>query len=81
MAVTRFSRKKKITIAAIFLLAFLLEVYAHSYVEVNELSVISEDEADKLWHPVGPFVDGYSFAQSNCIWFVKWNIERPTSST
>jgi hypothetical protein len=74
-----FSRKRRITVAAVLLLVVLLEVYAHSYVQVHAISVVPEEEADKLWASYGPYVGSYRFTQGNCIWFVKWMIEKPTS--
>lgn len=76
MVVLRFSRRKKLTIAAILLVAVLLEVYAHNYVQVHALSVIPEDQAVG-WS--GPYVGSYGFVQSDCNWLAKWTIERPTS--
>jgi hypothetical protein len=71
------SRKRKLAIAAVCLVVVLIEVYAHSYVPVYELSVVPKNQARvERSGPAG----SYEFVKSNCRWLVRWVMENPTLS-
>jgi hypothetical protein len=49
------SREKKLVITTIVLIILLVEVYAHNYVTINELSVVPDSQAKAerggtCWH-------------------------------
>jgi hypothetical protein len=69
------SRKKKLTILTIILMLLIVEVYAHNYVPLNELSVVPESHARA--ERSGPS-GNYEFVESNCRWIVTWVRENPS---
>jgi hypothetical protein len=71
-----FSKKKLAIITVVVVL--LVEVYAHSYVPLHELSVVpdSQAKADR-----GGPIGSYEFVESNCRWIVKWVRENPAESS
>jgi len=73
------ARRKKLVLAAIVLIFVLLEVYAHSYVPVNALSVVPEDQTETTRH--GAITGEYTFIQSNCHWIAKWVIDSTGTSS
>jgi hypothetical protein len=69
------SREKKLAITTIVLIILLVEVYAHNYVPMNELSVVPDNQARaERGGPTGT----YEFVESNCRWIVKWVRENPS---
>jgi hypothetical protein len=72
------SREKKLAITTIVLIILLVEVYAHNYVPMNELSVVPDNQARaERGGPTGT----YEFVESNCRWIVKWVRENPSESS
>ena len=70
-------RKKKLAILTTILILLIVEVYAHNYVPLNELSVVSESNAKaERSGPSGK----YEFLESNCRWIVTWVRENPSQS-
>ncbi len=78
MVTIRLSRRKKYAIVSIVLVAVLLELYAHTYVEVHALSVVPEDEGHAKRSGPG---DSYRFVQGNCEWVFTYVIERPAHNS
>jgi hypothetical protein len=71
--------KKKLAIITVLAL-LLVEVYAHSYVPMNELSVVPGSQAKADGGEGGPG-GSYEFVESNCRWIVKWVRENPSESS
>ncbi len=57
----------------------LLEGYAHTYVKPYYLTVTPEDKTTVIWseHDSG----NYTFSQNNCLWLIRWYIERPNPTS
>lgn len=71
------NRKLVALIISVFLVLVLVEIYAHFYVRMHNLPVLTREEALKLV----PCYDGScTFSSSGARWFVVWKIKRPTSS-
>lgn len=51
-----------------------LEVYAHTYVQVHGLSVVSRDEAIHSF-PFGQSTGTYLFSSAGCQWLIVWKAE------
>jgi len=68
---------KRIAVIIVILVTFTsLEVYAHTYVQIHDLIVVTEEDARKFltWQdPTGT----YKFSKSGCRWFIGWIIRRP----
>jgi hypothetical protein len=73
---TRWFSKKKLAIITVILI-ILVEVYAHSYVPMHELSVVPANQAKADMSGPG---GSYEFVGSNCRWIVKWVRENPSES-
>jgi hypothetical protein len=72
------SSRKKLAIIAAVLIILLVEVYAHSYVPMHELSVVPDNQTKAdMSGPGGT----YEFVESNCRWIVKWVRENPSESS
>jgi hypothetical protein len=69
--------KKRLIVITVVLI-ILLVVYAHSYVPIHELSVVSDDQAKAHRSGLG---GSYEFVESNCRWVVKWVREKPSKSS
>jgi hypothetical protein len=74
------SVRKKIALAVLALvIAASLEVYAHTYVQVQGLTVIPEDEAMHSF-AYGQITGTYVFSSAGCRWLVIWTaVEASTS--
>jgi hypothetical protein len=74
------SVRKKIVLAVLALvIAASLEVYAHTYVQVQGLTVIPEDEAMHSF-AYGQITGTYVFSSAGCRWLVIWTaVEASTS--
>jgi hypothetical protein len=76
--VHRFGRRK-IALAALLLIIFTsIEVYAHTYVEIHGLPVVSEEEVQRgsisYWQN---YTGTSTFSSSGCRWLVGWIVRRP----
>lgn len=72
----RFINKRLAVVVLILVIFMLLDVYAHTYVQIHSLSVVTEEEIHSFldWqNPTGT----YTFSKSGCRWFVGWIIRRP----
>jgi len=69
-------RQKEVGIIALILVVFISsEVYAHNYVQVRALSIVTEEQALKQ---LGVWLNGtYTFSSSGCSWLLAWRINRP----
>ncbi len=65
----RFTRKRAITTVAILLIVVLIEVYAHTYVQVGALLVTPQNNVI-IWHTSD--TGNYTFSYANCQWIVRW---------
>jgi hypothetical protein len=66
-------------VAALSLIIFTsIEVYAHSYVQIHGLPVVTEEEvyifSISYWQN---YTGTYTFSSSGCRWFVGWIVRRP----
>jgi len=71
-----FSSKRVAVIIAIVVGSMAVEVYAHTYVPIHGLPVVTEEAVHRFldWqNPTG----GYTVSQSGCRWFIGWIIRRP----
>lgn len=71
-------RRKKLALTTIVLVIMLLEVYAHGYIPLHELTVVPENQTKITRENV---TGNYTFIQSNSHWIAKWVIDKPTSSS
>jgi len=77
----RLSGRKKIALVTLILVILAsLEVYAHTYVPVHSLSVVTRDEATRSF-PFGPSTGTYLFSSAGCQWFVVWKADKPIAPT
>jgi len=76
----RLSGRKKIGLVALMLVILAsLEVYAHTYVQVHSLPVVTSDEALDSF-PFGQSTGTYIFSSAGCRWLVVWKaVEASTS--
>jgi len=76
--VHRFGRRK-IALAALLLIIFTsIEVYAHTYVQIHGLPVVSEEEVHRFSISYWQNYTGTStFSSSGCRWLVGWIVRRP----
>jgi hypothetical protein len=72
-------RKKIALVTLILVILASLEVYAHTYVQVHSLSVVSRDEAIHSF-PFGQSTGTYLFSSTGCQWLVVWKAEVPSPS-
>jgi hypothetical protein len=54
-----------------------LEVYAHTYVQIHSLPVVSEDEVQTQFSNSQYYTGNSSFSSSGCRWLVGWLVRRP----
>ncbi len=64
-----FTRKRVITIVAILLIVVLLEVYAHTYIQVGALTATPQNNVI-IWATND--TGNYTFSHDNCQWIVRW---------
>jgi hypothetical protein len=75
------TRRKKIALVTLILVILAsLEVYAHAYVQVHGLSVVTEDEATRSF-PYGPSASTYLFSSTGCQWLLVWKADKPIAPT
>ena len=70
--------RKKIAFVALVLVIFVsLEVYAHSYVQIHSLPVVSEEEVQTRFSNFPYYTGSSAFSSSGCRWLVGWLVRRP----
>ncbi len=70
---------RKVALGVLILaICVVLEVYAHFYVEMHVLSVVTEEEAMKL--SPAQHTGTYTFSGSGCRWLVVWRIDEVSPS-
>lgn len=75
------SRRKKIALVTLTLVILaLLEVYAHAYVQVHSLAVVTEDEAMRSF-AYGQITGTHVFSSAGCRWLVVWTAVEASTST
>ena len=72
-------RKKIAVVALILVILASLEVYAHTYVQVHSLSVVTRDEAIQSF-PFGQSTGTYLFSSTGCEWLVVWKADEASTS-
>lgn len=73
--------RQKIVIITLVLVVFIsAEVYAHNYVQVRALQVVTKDQALKQLAVYGWWNGTYAFSSSGCSWLAVWRIPRPQPS-
>lgn len=75
----RFNRRTVIVFISIILIVALLEIYAHTYVQLHILSVVSENEA-RYSFPYGQSTGTYVFSSAGCRWLVVWKADEASTS-
>jgi len=74
-----FTRRQKVGIIALILVILVsVEVYAHYYVQVSALPILTEEEALKQLAVYEWWNGTYAFASNGGSWIVVWRIPRPT---
>lgn len=71
-----FGRRELAAIALVLVILVSLEVYAHNYVQIHNLPVVTEEEVHRFsnWQ----YYTGIStFSSSGCRWLVGWIVRRP----
>jgi hypothetical protein len=68
-----FSSRKIALVILVPLAVACVEVYAHAYVPINSLSVVSEEKALRFANYTGT----YNFSRSGCRWLVGWTSSDP----
>jgi hypothetical protein len=72
------SRCKKIASVTLILVTLAsLEVYAHAYVQMHVLQVVSEEEVQTLFSDPRYYTGNSAFSSSGCRWLVGWLVRRP----
>jgi len=54
-----------------------IEVYAHTYVQIHGLPVVSEEEVQIRFSNLQYYTGTSSFSSSGCRWLVGWLVRRP----
>ena len=75
----RFNRRIVIVLISIILVLILLEIYAHTYVQLHILSVVPENEAI-LSFPYGQSTGTYAFSSAGCRWLLVWKADEGSTS-
>jgi hypothetical protein len=74
------SRRKKIALVTLTLVILAsLEVYAHTYVQVHSLTVVTENDAMDSF-AYGQITGTYVFSSAGCRWLVVWTAEEASTS-
>jgi hypothetical protein len=74
----RLSSRKKIALVILILVVLAsLEVYAHTYVQVHGLPVVSEAEVQISFSNLQYYTGNSAFSSSGCRWLVGWLVRRP----
>lgn len=72
------SRRKKIALGVLILVILVsLEVYAHTYVQIHGLPVVSEEEVQTRFSNSQYYTGNSAFSSSGCRWLVGWLVRRP----
>ena len=75
--VHRFGRRKVALIALLLIIFTSIEVYAHNYVQMHGLSVVSEEEVQTEFSNLLYYTGNSAFSSSGCRWLVGWLVRRP----
>jgi hypothetical protein len=67
-SVHHFSHRKIAVVALMLVVLTSVEVYAHTYVQISSLSLVTEDEV----HTFANYTGTYTFSRSGCRWLVGW---------
>ncbi|MCJ7631135.1 hypothetical protein MUP77_01855 [Candidatus Bathyarchaeota archaeon] len=73
----RFGRRKIALIALILIIFTSIEVYAHIYVWIHGLPVVSEEEVQTRFSNLQYYTGHSVFSSSGCRWLVGWLVRRP----
>jgi hypothetical protein len=75
--VHRFGRRKIALIALLLIIFTSIEVYAHTYVQIHGLPVVSEEEVQTEFSNSQYYTGNSAFSSSGCRWLVGWLVRRP----
>jgi hypothetical protein len=75
--VHRFGRRKIALIALLLIIFTSIEVYAHTYVQIHGLPVVSEEEVQTEFSNSQYYTGNSYFSGSGCRWLVGWLVRRP----
>lgn len=74
------SRRKKIALVTLILVILAsLEIYAHTYVQIHGLQVVTVDDALHSF-PFGHSTGTYIFSSTGCRWLVVWKADEASVS-
>ena len=72
------SRQKKIALVVLILVILVsLEGFAHTYVQIHGLPVVSEEEVQIMFSNPQYYTGSSAFSSSGCRWLVGWLVRRP----
>jgi hypothetical protein len=82
----RLGRRRIAFVALILLIFASLEVYAHTYVQIHSLPVVTEEKiqsyAQRFEGPDSVYkLDTYTFSSSGCRWLLLWETRKNTSTS
>ncbi len=66
-----------VLVTLLVLVFALIEVYAHIYVQVHSLPVVSEEQVRKIFSNSFYYTGNSAFSSSGCRWLVGWLIRTP----
>lgn len=70
--------RHKIALVALSVIVFAsIEVYAHTYVQIHGLPVVSEEEVQTRFSNSLYYTGNSAFSSSGCRWLVGWLVRRP----
>lgn len=72
-----FGRRKVALIALLLIIFTSIEVYAHNYVQIHGLPVVSEEEVQTEFSNLLYYTGNSAFSSSGCRWLVGWLVRRP----
>ena len=75
--VHRFGRRKIAIVVLAIIIFTSIEVYAHIYVQIHSLPVVSEKEVQTLFSDRQYYTGSSAFSSSGCRWLVGWLVRRP----
>lgn len=76
----RFSHRKKIALVTLVIVVLAsLEVYAHAYVQLHSLSVVTRDAAIRSY-PFGHSTGTYTLNSTGCQWLIVWRADEAGTS-
>jgi hypothetical protein len=77
-AKTHLSARKKIALVVLILVILVsLEVFAHTYVQIHSLPVVSEEEVQTIFSNPLYYTGSSAFSSNGCRWLIGWLVRKP----